>query len=497
MPGSCKRMVTQRAYIVGGVGFCFYLINIVNSLPTVFYALTWLTVSILVCSFGIALLSLMGLDCCWQTVGARVTESLGKTGTATDADDRADAAPMAGGPTVQVQLANSGTLNKTGILLEILLEDNNRAITVSRRFLVEALPSGGSLTSAIPLTDLPRGKYRIKHIRLIGSDVLGLFRVQRIVGAGETQGQNDKDGTSTPSGIIVGPATVGLQTGNTAVEGSGAQGEGAAVRYLGNSEELRGTRPYVAGDDLRRVHWKSTARLGGLVVKEFHRTTRAQSVVVWDGVAEATEDAVEFSLRLASSLCRVFTEKGRPCTLLRLDAQPLSVATGGQSNTSGGALFLGRVTEALAEAQANRSGALAEALKGYLASIPTGSDVFVVSPCAEIDVREVSLLCLTRNARVNIATIDQAESHAIIGAAMARLHLSGKKSMLNGAAMNGTANGHVAEDVTMMGRLTPLFITPATAGSPLTLRDGLRRLLEGVELPAAIEVPPVVVETAR
>jgi hypothetical protein len=52
--------MTQRAALVGIIGCCFYVITLLNGLPEYFSILTWLSVSILVCSAGVALLSLQG-----------------------------------------------------------------------------------------------------------------------------------------------------------------------------------------------------------------------------------------------------------------------------------------------------------------------------------------------------------------------------------------------------------------------------------------------------
>jgi uncharacterized protein (DUF58 family) len=49
-----------------------------------------------------------------------------------------------------------------------------------------------------------------------------------------------------------------------------------------SGELVRGVRPYVAGDPLRRVHWRVTARAGDLVVKEVEDTATARLVMVFD-----------------------------------------------------------------------------------------------------------------------------------------------------------------------------------------------------------------------
>lgn len=405
-------MITQRATIIGTVGGCFYLITIVNSLPPYFYVLAWLSASALVSCFGLALLALQGLTCNWRVERKSAAEDL--EGLA--------------GPVLQVELANSGTLNKTGLLLEVRLRDGGEQATV-RRFLVEALPARAQLSTELVLTGLPRGRYDVREVRVVGSDVLGLFRAFKRVRIPRDMAQEKSVAarsevlsavrqarasfaawraerewgrhpenivTSRMAQVLVGPATVNPGRSATGVSREAAGGESAASDLTGRGDEMRGTRPYVAGDDLRSVHWKSTARLGQLVVREFDRTTRAESVVIWDGGAEfipgarslfaaparrrkrrgtVGNPAVEQGLRMTASLCRALVESGKPCALLRLDSDPVFIASPKRNAASSRAQF----GDALAVADAARASALTEALAVYLRHIPPGADVYLVT----------------------------------------------------------------------------------------------------------------------
>src|SRR5687768_6744078 len=127
-------MITSRAYLVGVMGFCFYLILLFNTnLPSQFYVLSWLSVGVLVSSLGVALLSLLGLECQWRVVRARVAEDLENDGESIN------------GPALEWTLANSGSFNKTDLLLEVSLYAPRRDETITRQFLIEALPSLSSL----------------------------------------------------------------------------------------------------------------------------------------------------------------------------------------------------------------------------------------------------------------------------------------------------------------------------------------------------------------
>jgi uncharacterized protein (DUF58 family) len=82
--------------------------------------------------------------------------------------------------------------------------------------------------------------------------------------------------------------------------------EGQASRDLSNSDlAFHALRDYVAGDDRRHVHWRSTAKAGRLLVRQFHDTRRSQLTVVVDGAAESyrTDEEFELAMSVAGSIC--------------------------------------------------------------------------------------------------------------------------------------------------------------------------------------------------
>ena len=439
-------MITQRAWLVGVVGFCFYLIAVVNTLPAFYQALTWLSFGVLASSLGIAFLSLIGLRAAWRVPQAIVMESIGQA---------------EGGPVVEVQISNVGTLNKTGVLIEVHLERISGNISADkenaaktrhvRRFLMEALPSGNSLQTALPLPQLPRGRYRVVELKFIGSDVLGLFRTQKRVapgvsfesvmetGKGSTP-SSDKGGAkeehnSGQTELIVGPAALTRhEIALSPLQLARGDGGVPATRFLGQGEDVRGTRLYATGDDLRHVHWKSTARKGQLVVKEFHHTVQEQVLVVWDGeggtragqtpveemraaerirengAATSGFNSQEWGLRLTASLCRAFLESRRPCALLRLDAAPISAGLGSDSQPSAmqqSGLSMDQVSEVLADTSANRTQTLGAALQPFRARRQAG-EVYLVTASLSPELARAVHLWRAEGARVAVALINGA-----------------------------------------------------------------------------------------
>lgn len=107
---------------------------------------------------------------------------------------------------------------------------------------------------------------------------------------------------TTPVELFVHPLTVGL-TGS----GSGLLRdlEGQSTRDLSDSDlSFHALRDYVAGDDRRYIHWRTTARRGSLMVKQFEDTRRTQTVIALgtDPRDYRDEDEFELAVSIVASL---------------------------------------------------------------------------------------------------------------------------------------------------------------------------------------------------
>lgn len=100
-----------------------------------------------------------------------------------------------------------------------------------------------------------RGKYRWSGITVIGTDALGLVRTEKTYDI-------------KPSEMLVVPSPIALDIDLPPAPGWGfAESEHGQGR--GSGIEPRGIREYTSGDSLRYIHWRSSARAGKLLVKEF------------------------------------------------------------------------------------------------------------------------------------------------------------------------------------------------------------------------------------
>ena len=105
-----------------------------------------------------------------------------------------------------------------------------------------------------------------------------------------------------PEDIYVHPRTVRLANETT---GLLRDLEGLTTRDISNDDvAFHALREYVPGDDLRHVHWRSTARANRLMIRQFEETRRSQLVVLFSSrrADYASEDEYELGISIAASL---------------------------------------------------------------------------------------------------------------------------------------------------------------------------------------------------
>ena len=408
-------MLTQRALLLGFVAFCFYLIAVVNELPGFYYVLMWLALGLLAASLGIAFLSLSGLSFHWN-LARSVGHASGLTAPAPG--DVAAREPLV--PIVEATLSNRGSLNKTGILIELYLRDLGREKEVALVYLLEAVPAGKTLDIALPLRELARGTYKLERARLVGSDVLGLFRARRNLNLAADNAE-----------IIVAPALLPSALLTLAGRGGRAQrGAGLRARRDGG-DELRGTRPYVAGDDMRQIHWKSTARTGELVMREWEQIGHAATLIIWDGAQSSDWGAPQMSstecgLIVATSLLTTYAERALPCSLAVLGESarfyPYSPESGAPKSALGAEQM-----QALARARAARETPLGAALDGVWHRAREVGTLTLITGSLAPDVPELVRRLRSRNIDARVLLIDG----AALGRATGDARFAGRRAAKN------------------------------------------------------------------
>lgn len=132
---------------------------------------------------------------------------------------------------------------------------------------VAYLPGNGRRRWTMRTPCTMRGKWTLGPITLHSGDPFGIFRLERTAGAaGE---------------VIVYPGTVQLPAFRLpAAELQG--GPDIRTRTFHVTPNVSTVRQYVTGDSFNRIHWRSTARTGQMMVKEFELDPTADVWVVVD-----------------------------------------------------------------------------------------------------------------------------------------------------------------------------------------------------------------------
>ncbi|MCC6574109.1 MAG: DUF58 domain-containing protein [Planctomycetes bacterium] len=180
------------------------------------------------------------------------------------------------------------------------------------------------------------------------------------------------------------------------LKGRGGEGHVARGRAAGQNE-FHGHRPYVAGDDLRRLDWNAYGRLGKLFLREFEPEKHEHITLVVDrSRSMAAGDKHVFARHVAAAFGYLTLNQGGSATLA------------GGATISGPSRF-SRLLDALREAEPDQATGLGPALKAIAATPKPPADLVVVGDLLEpVEVLE-PLQTLTR--RGTNVTLVQVLSH--------------------------------------------------------------------------------------
>ncbi|MDX1566564.1 MAG: DUF58 domain-containing protein [Longimicrobiales bacterium] len=151
-----------------------------------------------------------------------------------------------------------------------------------------------------------RGVYPLDVVTISTSFPFGLFRKERDV--------------ELPGELIVWPRS-DREVPPVAAEGERGVRRPAGRRgSAGSRGEYRGLREYRPGDDPRAIHWRSTARLGDPVIREFEEDA-SESVWICLDTRGDDEELVEETVEIAASLAARFQRAGRRFALTTPDRE--------------------------------------------------------------------------------------------------------------------------------------------------------------------------------
>ncbi|GIJ80238.1 Protein of unknown function DUF58 [Micromonospora phaseoli] len=253
--------------------------------------------------------------------------------------------------TMTLTVRNAGRLRAASLLATDRCGDRVVPVPVLR------LRPGADTTVSYDVPTSRRGVVPVGPLRVTRRDPLGLVVLARSYG------------DSVP--VWVHPRIHPLSAVPT---GAGRSLDGRIDAVPHGSITFDSLREYVVGDELRRVHWRTSARVGELMVRENVDTSLPRIVVLLDnravahpdrvdGVAESFESACEAA---ASVLTAAFRED-LPVVLLFVAAQGASGVPGespgqGESAESAGGVDSGGPLDRLAAVSLTGAGTLASAV---------------------------------------------------------------------------------------------------------------------------------------
>ncbi len=184
--------------------------------------------------------------------------------------------------------------NLTRLRTEVLLAEDRvpYALGAPPRFVLHRLPGRRRAAVTYSLRSEVRGRYPVGPMRLRLSDAFGMCELTRSF-------------TSTDPLIVV-PRTWPLTPMLSGGRWSGS-GESHARTAAASGEDDVSTREYRHGDDLRRVHWRSTAHRGELMVRTDEQPRQLKATVVLDTRAgahrgEGPASSFEWAVSAAASI---------------------------------------------------------------------------------------------------------------------------------------------------------------------------------------------------
>jgi len=159
------------------------------------------------------------------------------------------------------------------------------------------MPVRGEVEARVELTPLQRGPLRLTGAAVARSDPLGLFRAFVRVPRAET--------------VLILPKRYVLPAIPLPGTRQYQQGGVTMASAIGQSDEFVSLRDYRPGDPLRNIHWRSWARTGRPIVKEFQDEFFVRHALILDTFASLEQSvAFEEAVAIAASFaCTIATQE--------------------------------------------------------------------------------------------------------------------------------------------------------------------------------------------
>ena len=223
-------------------------------------------------------------------------------------------------------------------------------------FKLPQLTAGAEVSIVPELQFQRRGVFAHDRLRLATAFPFGLVRVtRRLALAGE---------------VVVHPAVYPVATPRAAGFDAMVGGKFRGQRQTGAGDQFSGVRPHQAGDSLRQIHWASSAKGLGLMVKVFDEELSGRVAVVLDCGSSGDAQVFDAAVRADGSLVFAALDAGHHVEWLDLATLELDLIP----PFADGHEILDRLARLTAEPQSLAP----ERLRGALARLSAKSAVHLV-----------------------------------------------------------------------------------------------------------------------
>lgn len=170
-------------------------------------------------------------------------------------------------------------------------------------FFAASVPAHGQTDLSYTVTCTRRGWYEFPPIQLSTRAPFGFWQARRTA--------------AVPTGVLVFPEYRELKQLALFERAPAPQN---LIARSGLGSEFIGVREYRPGDSLRHIHWRTTARAGRLIVKEFAEETLPGLTLALDLRAASVigaedNNTLELAIKAAASLAHYASQRGLTVTL--------------------------------------------------------------------------------------------------------------------------------------------------------------------------------------
>ena len=200
--------------------------------------------------------------------------------------------------TATIRIENSGRGSAPLLLIEDRLPPG---LTGKARFAVQGIERGGWRETGFDLTPSRRGRYEIGPLEISVVDPFGLARL--------------KSGSPATSTFLVHPRIERLSLPREPGERRSIVATTTRNPTGSRGEDFYTLREYVEGDDLRKIHWASTAKRGRYMIRQEETPWHTRATILIDDYAAAHDGAgptssFERAVTTAASLVDLYFRVG-------------------------------------------------------------------------------------------------------------------------------------------------------------------------------------------